>query len=150
MKLDQQLLDEVADCLSGGGRNYAVFLRLYQVSTAQTTDSQECIREALGQGVVVGGIEDVSAELVCSQVEASLRFAGDEAAGPCRSLLSSDQLQNWLTEVQAGLLELAGTSRTIQQFWLQEGHPAYPVFWDFGFLFFRSETISILVGASSD
>ncbi|MHA6884525.1 hypothetical protein [Ralstonia pseudosolanacearum] len=150
MKLDQQLLDKVADCLNGGGRNYTVFLRLYQVPTAQMTDSQECIREALGPGVVVGGIEDVSAELVCSQVEASLRFTGDEAAGPCRSVLSSDQFQNRLTEVQAGLLELAGTSGTIQKFWLREGHPAYPVFWDFGFLFFGSETISILIGASSD
>ena len=35
-------------------------------------------------------------------------------------------------------------------FWLKNGHPAYPVFWDFAFAAYTDEGVHVLMGSSSD
>ncbi|QCX51632.1 hypothetical protein [Ralstonia pseudosolanacearum] len=150
VKMNQKILDEVSTALNEGAVNYSVFLHLYQMSTMQNEGALGYIREALGADAVVGGIEDVPVDVVCSEVEESLLFAGDEGAGPSGSVLNSTGFRNLIVGVGRGISELVGNSRRIKRFWLREGHPAYPVFWDFAFLFLGEESVSIIVGSSSD
>ncbi|WP_275761253.1 hypothetical protein [Ralstonia pseudosolanacearum] len=148
--MNQKILDEASTALNEGAVNYSVFLHLYQMPTMQTEDALGYIREALGGDAVVGGIEDVPADVVCSEVEESLLFAGDEGAGPSGSVLNSVDFRNLIVGVRNGVSELVEDSIGIKKFWLKEGHPAYPVFWDFAFLFFGKGNVSIIVGSSSD
>jgi hypothetical protein len=55
-----------------------------------------------------------------------------------------------IDELKEALLQLAGASKKIQRFWLQDGHPAYPGFWDFAFLFWEAGKATIVIGSSSD
>ena len=38
----------------------------------------------------------------------------------------------------------------IERFWLKEGHPAYPVFWDFAFVIAGPHETKVFIGSSSD
>lgn len=149
MKLSQKTLDAVANRLFEGGLNYTVFLQLYPVSTVQK-DSVAYIREALGPSIVLDRIELVDADVVRKEVKTSLLFAGDASAGPSPTVLDSSEFLTLLAEVDVGLRELIGRSLKVERFSLREGHPTYPVFWDFAFLFSQAQTASVLVGSSSD
>jgi len=39
---------------------------------------------------------------------------------------------------------------TIKRFWLKQGHPAYPVFWDFAFVVIGTQQVELFIGSSSD
>jgi hypothetical protein len=38
----------------------------------------------------------------------------------------------------------------IERFWRKEGHPAYPVFWDFAFVIAGPTEAEVFIGSSSD
>jgi hypothetical protein len=51
------------------------------------------------------------------------------------------------------LRHLAGKcqqSATIVSFWLKDGHPFYPVFWDFACVKIAPGTAEVFIGSSSD
>lgn len=148
--MNQKILDEISVALNEGARNYSVFLHLYQMPMMPTEDALSYIREALGGDVVIGGIEDVSADVMYSEVEESLLFAGDEGAGPSSLVLNSTDFRNLIADLRRRISESVDGSGKIKKFWLKEGHPAYPVFWDFAFMFFGGGSVSIIVGSSSD
>ncbi|QQV57463.1 hypothetical protein JK151_18460 (plasmid) [Ralstonia syzygii subsp. celebesensis] len=148
--MNQQILDELSLALNEGAKNYTVFLHLYQVPVMKNEAPLSYVFEAFGLGAVIGGIEDVQADVVCSEVEESLLFAGDEGAGPSNLVLNSEDFIKLVVDVKREILNLANESSKISKFWLREGHPAYPVFWDFAFMFFGKKGVSILIGSSSD
>ena len=55
-----------------------------------------------------------------------------------------------LNRVVANAKATSSKANRIEKFRLDEGHPAYPVFWDFAFLFTSSDEATVLVGSSSD
>lgn len=46
--------------------------------------------------------------------------------------------------------KLVDGADTIMSFWLKEGHPFYPVFWDFAFLIEKNNDAIVFIGSSSD
>lgn len=148
--MKQELLDQIAAQLNENAVNYTVFLQLYQVPFTESTDSQALIHEAFGANAVIGGNEEVRAEAVCPEVEESLCYAGDDGAGPADATLRSEMFKKLIAELRVDLTQLAVDSGKIERFWLQDGHPAYPVFWDFAFLFQNDEKATIVIGSSSD
>ena len=44
----------------------------------------------------------------------------------------------------------AAGAALLAQFWLRDGHPAYPVFWDFAFVIAGSAGGQVFIGSSSD
>jgi hypothetical protein len=44
---------------------------------------------------------------------------------------------------------LRGVCR-LTSFWLKEGHPFYPVFWDFAYVIEKDGDAFVFIGASSD
>ena len=85
-----------------------------------------------------------------ADVTSSLSYAGDDGAGPDRSDLQSLKFRKLLTNVIAEVCSLADRSSKIEQFTFGAGHPAYPVFWDFAYLFTGPVQSVVLVGSSSD
>jgi hypothetical protein len=55
-----------------------------------------------------------------------------------------------MRSILESIAQLSKSSTKIKALALVEGHPAYPVFWDFAFLFLGENDCLLLVGSSSD
>lgn len=140
----------MADFLNEVGLNYTVFLRAYSTRSVADVGSSQLISNALGKQVVVREIGDVSSDKVLSEIMDSLSYSGDDGAGPDQVALKSDRFSELVNRVVASAKATSSKADRIEKFRLDEGHPAYPVFWDFAFLFTSSDEATVLVGSSSD
>lgn len=148
--MKQELLEKIAVRLQENATNYSVFLKAYEFSFVGPIDASALVRNSLGTEAVLGGIDEVEVDTVLSEVADALFYRGDDGAGPENSVLQSVSFIELIDELKSALLQLACTSKKIQRFWLQEGHPAYPVFWDFAFLFWEDNKATIVIGSGSD
>jgi hypothetical protein len=83
----------------------------------------------------VGGIESISRQEVLIEVEQSLKYSGDESSGPKLMALNSRRFEELLGAVLLCLEKILVDATIVMSFWLKDGHPDYPVFWNFAFIF---------------
>lgn len=146
----ESVLDELSKLLYG--YNYEVFLRLYKLPylPGAGAGAEQYISEALGPTAVVGGSCPVTGQKVLAEVEESLLHAGDEGYGPLPSALGLEKFNELLKSVLSHTERSVSSATLIEQFWLKEGHPAYPVFWDFAFVIAGPLGVEVFIGSSSD
>ena len=77
-------------------------------------------------------------------------FNGDEGSYPNHKYLTSEKFKNDLGQLLEQIGEFFSDNSGISKFWLKQGHPFYPVYWDFAFLIRKSDSYFILIGSSSD
>jgi hypothetical protein len=87
---------------------------------------------------------------VLTEVEDALRYAGDGASGPDHSAVLSERFRELMGRVLSHIEQAGSKVTVIEKVWLKHGHPAYPVFWDFAYVFAGPLGAEILVGSSSD
>jgi hypothetical protein len=151
MSLTQNLLDRVAALLNRDATNYTVFLRLYEApSRGCVDDLSACIHAIVGANAEIDTPDEIGVENVLFEMDDLLRYAGDPGSGPDDSILKSREFQDLLVELRNEVRGLATQSTDIKKIFFNKGHPAYPVFWDFAYVFFSDLTMSILIGSSSD
>ncbi|MCY1708525.1 hypothetical protein [Pannonibacter sp. SL95] len=148
--MKDSLLGEITDCLHRQATNYTVSLQLIEARPVQSESSSALVRRMLGFQAVLGGIETVDANRVCAEILEALQYAGFEGAGPGVEVARDSAFQALMAQLQVELRRLASASIKVERFWLQGGHPAYPVFWDFAFLFRGSDKITLFIGSASD
>lgn len=148
--MNQEALSALAEFLNAVGWNYSVFLQSYGAPFAASVSSEVVIHNALGATAVVGGYREVTPAEALAEVRESLTYAGDSGAGPAPQAMRSERFAELLNRVLAEVGAAAARSTRIEQFWLKEGHPAYPVFWDFAFLLREENEAVVIVGSSSD
>jgi hypothetical protein len=144
------LLSSIAVQLNEGGLNYTVFLDAKVQPRGEARDPREYVRSAFGAGVVVDAIETTTGAVVVEAVESSLTFAGSQGMGPSQRTLDSKEFHLLVNQLTDELRKVIDTAQYVLEFRIGEGHPAYPVFWDFGFLFMLPDQVFILIGSSSD
>lgn len=147
--MDQTALTQMADLLNSDGINYGVFLQAY-VGAAGAHDVAEIVKRLVANDVIVDGIREVEIAEVVQDVSDSLCYAGDSGAGPAASILASSKFALLLRGILDATARQGAASNHIKSFRFVAGHPSYPVFWDFAFLFLGNEEHVLLVGASSD
>ncbi|MGR8024779.1 hypothetical protein [Burkholderia cenocepacia] len=150
MTIDQLLLDDISDELFGGSLNYCVFLKVYTVALAEPIQTSDIVSSALGEGVIAIDFIEKCVESVIETVKSSLLYAGDHAAGPSKEAIESNVLAGLLEKLVSDLRLTISQAIKVEAFTLEEGHPFYPVFWDFAFLFRAASEATIFIGASSD
>lgn len=148
--MDQAPLTALADFLSAAGWNYTVFLQRYRVPCTVDMSCEEALRSALGPGVLIDGLRPVSAEEASADIRAALSYAGDSGAGPEPEEMRSPRFAGLLDAVMAEFGNAAAQAHAIDAFWIDAGHPAYPVFWDFSFLLKGEDEAVLFIGSSSD
>lgn len=111
---------------------------------------EQLAKDALGQAVVIGNIKDVSASDIESDLRECLGYAGDAGAGPGAGVICSDEFFLLLEKICEDMKIQSEQSLSLKSFRIEEGHPAYPVFWDFAFAFLREGEGKILICSSSD
>lgn len=148
--MDEGLLTQMADLLHSEGKNYSVFLRAYRGATRCASDVGDIVNRLIGYDAVITAVVDSNVIEVAEQVRECLCYVGDESAGPGSGTLGSAEFANLLERILEGVAQLGSRSHGVRSLEFLEGHPAYPVFWDFAFLFLGNDENVLLVGASSD
>jgi hypothetical protein len=148
--INQALLTEMADLLDSDGVNYSVFLRAYSGVTENSSDIGSIVNGLICHEVVLNDIRDVNVTEVVETLRQCLGYAGDTGSGPGASCLGSTEFARLLGSIQKEIVQLSQTAYEIKSFEFAHGHPAYPVFWDFAYLFSGTDQHVLLVGSSSD
>jgi RNA binding exosome subunit len=148
--MEQRILTEMAELLNSDGWNYSVFLKAYSGATESASNISDIVNALIGNGIAVDEVRDVDATEVTEEVSRSLGYVGNESAGPSAKILASAEFSNLVKSILESIAQLSKSSTGIKALTFVEGHPAYPVFWDFAFLFLSENDCLLLVGSSSD
>jgi hypothetical protein len=148
--MNQSVLTEMADLLNSNGINYSVFLKVYSDDVIGASEVGDIINKLLNQGVVVSRVCDVEVSEVIAELQQCLGYVGSKSDGPGVETLRSGQFSFMLNRILEDVRQLNETSYGLKSLVFAKGHPAYPVFWDFAFLFLRADKHVLLVGSSSD
>jgi hypothetical protein len=148
--MDNQFLHKIEDVLNIGAWNYTVFLRFYEFSSPGQSSKEAIIKTLLGAEATLQNIDKVDRSAVWPVIETSLLYTGTDGEGPAESTMKSAEFSELMMLLGNDVRNLVDEAVNIDSFELQDGHPAYPVFWDFAFLFSGEASASILMGSSSD
>ena len=151
--MKQELLEAIADTLNGNGRNYSVFLQVYEmpmVPAVRPAGAAVVVGDILQTKVTLIGLEEVLPDAVWPAIEEMLRYKGSYDAGPDAAVLDSRALSELLETFGDEVTRLASAAARVESFWFSEGSPAYDVFWEFAYLFREHHKATLLIGASSD
>jgi hypothetical protein len=143
-------LTDMADLLNSDGINYSVSLRVYSDLPESTDDINSIVNRLIGHEAVLNGVRDVGVTEVVETLLQSLGYVGDEGAGPGPNVIRSADFSRLLGNIRDSVVQLSRTVYGIKSFEFAEGHPDYPVFWDFAYLFLGNDQHVLLVGSSSD
>lgn len=148
--MDHQVLEEIAKTLNTGACNYTVFLQYFELPLQVSARKDIIIKTVLGADATLGGIREVEKTSVWPNLKNALLYVGDSSAGPAATTMRSERLLALMQVLEDEVRNLVDAASIIELFWLQSGHPAYPVFWDFAYLISGKASESILIGSSSD
>lgn len=133
-----------------GSLNYSVSVKVFSSKILINSDEIDLIETILNTEAKVGDIEESNISELLENAKECFEFSGDEGSYPNRKYLSSDVFKADLNELLKNLKDLFSENLGIFKFWLKEGHPFYPVYWDYAFLIKKSSENYILIGSSSD
>jgi len=148
--MNSNALAAMAQLLNENGLNYSVFLQTYRVPIGGVASPQQIVQAALGNSAVIGGVQKITTHELLSEVQASLAYEGSSGTGPGQGVIQSEQFKELLSTLLADAEAASSAAVKVEQFWLKEGHPAYPVFWDFAFLLTGKKETMVFIGSSSD
>jgi hypothetical protein len=151
MHIRNETLKTIVDCLNRAGWNYTVSMQSYHTLRGEDASSSDLVRAALNnRRATIDEVQPATEAEVISEVCRSLTYAGDRSAGPDPSALQGREFIDALAGLTSEIIATAQDSNTIERFKIPEGHPFYPVFWDFAFLFTNATQATALIGSSSD
>ena len=140
----------ISDKARKGSMNYELSTLFKTVPNSTGLSLETLLKKNLSDRSEVGGSQSVSADDMLSEISEKLSYTGDHGSHPSLSYIHSDGFRSDLANLKEVLLSIAKDSDFIVSFWLAEGHPFYPVFWDFGFMIESHGHSFIYLGSSSD
>lgn len=148
--MEQALLSRMAKLLESDSTNYSVFLRAFSCVAPGASEIEDVVKELVGNDVVLNEVHECNFAEVAEELSDCLGYVGDEGAGPDPDTLRLPEFSNLLKEISDDVAQAGKRSNRVKSFRFLKGHPAYPVFWDFAFLFLGDEMHELIVGSSSD
>jgi hypothetical protein len=144
------LLEDFCVKSFAGSLNYCADIKLYQVKNTVGENAEFVVTKALKKTVSLGNYRSCQPEEVIQEVQTSLEFRGDEGAHPSLEFLDSQEFLTMKNQILELLQRLLSDSTTIIGFYFKDGHPFYPVFWDYAYVIEHQKHTYVLVGSSSD
>lgn len=150
-------LSSVSEKLSRGGYfsrgdafNFTASIDLFCGERA-VEEEKAAINQLLGSRATVDFIVISDWDKLSARINECLNWEGlDENSQPNRQYQLSTQFIDDLTEALSLLKELFTDATGFWEFGLSDGHPFYPVYWDFAFLVKRPNRNYVFIGSSSD
>ncbi|WP_339074658.1 hypothetical protein [Teredinibacter turnerae] len=141
-------LSKVTDKLNSYSLNYVADVMIYPVSESAAGSVGEIVKSVFGSAVLGGASESNTHELH-EELLSGLSYAGDSGAYANKKYVGSSEHVRDLQNITNKLKPVLTNCSSVTSFWLKEGHPFYPVFWDFAFLVEGGNKF-IIIGSSSD
>lgn len=132
------------------GYNYQVFLRAYAATHSPDADVQAIVSAALGAETRLRHTYTASTEKLIATIKSNLEYRGDEGSGPLAERIDSEEFAILRDRVLGSVRELCWSSVSVTGVCFGEGHPAFPVFWGFAYVFRGGEQSTLFIGSSSD
>jgi hypothetical protein len=148
--MKQELLNEIAETLHENSLNYSVSLGIFTSQHKKSLTNEDIICKALNSNVSFYEMHSVEKQEILHTVMSSLMYAGDEGSGPSKENINSHKFKSLLRDLTISLTKIISSSTENYSFCIKDGHPYYPVFWDFSFLFVRNNFSLVFIGTSSD
>ena len=145
-----RLLRELCARLNRGSLNYSVDIALFGSPKTAGLSAKEIVTAALGNTATVGNTYSVTIAEIIEEVTKGINFCGDDGSHPNCNCLTSSSFQEMSTEILQKLRLFLSNADMVMGVWLNEGHPFYPVFWDFAFIVEHGLDAHLLVASSSD
>lgn len=130
--------------------NYCADFKLFRCEGMAGESLDTVVTAALGNEARVGGAQPTTRNEIMDALQSALRYAGDDGAHPSLNYLDSAKSKEDFDAVIADIEGILDRSDLLLSFWLQSGHPFYPVFWDFAFLIESAEDSILFIASSSD
>ncbi|MFN8446082.1 MAG: hypothetical protein U0175_35150 [Caldilineaceae bacterium] len=109
------------------------------------------VQQALqSMAVKIGGSSIVSPDEMLSEVVSAISYQGDRGSHPNLDYLASSEFNSVKELIVHAVRRIVASAAQVMSFWIKEGHPFYPVFWDFAFLIECNSHAFVLIGSSSD
>ncbi len=144
------LVDLSAKLNGGDALNYTVSFGLFAALGSADGSLEEIAHQAIGPLAKIGGSCSCTQSSLLEEVASSLEYSGDNGTHPNRDFLNSPMFQEAVDCATREVGDLIDAADLLIDFYLANGHPFYPVFWDFAFAIVRGRDAFILIGSSSD
>lgn len=143
-------LNGISKSLQIGSLNYSANLKIWEANNSAGKSAGEIVRAALGATAVLGGTFAISEEDAISEILGAFLFAGDDGAHPGQKTLSSERYKKDVSAVMERLRAWIESSSLLIGIWLKEGHPFYPVFWDYAYIVESGSDCHVIIASASD
>ncbi|RFA29924.1 hypothetical protein CAI21_08850 [Alkalilimnicola ehrlichii] len=129
------------------GINYEVWLNLYGPAESDL-GLAEALRSLISKECEISSVVPSSPQEAISEIMDKVLYKGHIGSGP----LELESKEAEITELMNKVFSLIGLEKAelVTEFGFKNGHPAYPVFWDFAYDIHSNDQRWILVGSSSD
>ena len=132
-----------------GPSNYVVDAKIFCGEPKSDLNEIELIENLIPKSIV-GDIEKSDLSELIDVVKGCFEFSGDEGSHPNRKYLVSDEFKDDLSQLLEKFQISFSENKEIFKFRLKDGHPFYPVYWDYAFFIKSKENNCILIASSSD
>ena len=129
------------------GINYEVWFNLYGPADADISLT-EALKVLVSKDCSVSGVVPSSSKEAISEIMDMVLYKGDTGSGPLELDTKKTEIRALMNKVFS-LINIENAD-IVSEFGFNEGHPAYPVFWDFAYDIHSKGQRWILVGSSSD
>jgi len=141
-------LSKMTEKLNTYSLNYVADVVIYPVSESAAGSVGDIVKSVFGSAVL-GGTSESNTHELREELLSGLSYAGDSGAHANRKYVGSSEHEQDLENIRNKLKPMLANCLSVTSFWLKEGHPFYPVFWDFAFLVEGANKF-IIIGSSSD
>ena len=143
-------LGQISKKLFTDSMNYQTSFRFLKITGGAGRSLQSILDQSLEDTVEIGGSESISNELFHEDCRDKISYQGDHGSHPNLIYIQSKGFSESLTSLLLALQQITDTSDLLLSFWLLEGNPFYPVFWEFSYLIESKGDSYIFIGSSSD
>jgi hypothetical protein len=145
------LLAKMWSELNDNSSNYTATIEIFSAVGMAGESIEKIVSKALDKAIILGRTHSISPNEILNEIASSLEYnKGGTATHPNLKFIASNKFLLLKQEILNHLQTLLSSSEQTIQFWLKEGYPFYPVFWDYAFVIENKSDAYVLIGSASD
>jgi len=150
IKKINKILNEVCTSLNSESWNYHVNIQLFDCGNTGQLSANSIVKHSLGNEAIIGGTFSAVPSEIIQDLRNGLEYSGDSSSYPNNDALTNSTEISKRKEIVTLIENYVSESTMVMGLWLKNGHPFYPVFWDFAYIIEHGKSGSLLIGSSSD
>ncbi len=145
------LLKGICDSLGGiNSLNYCCEIQIFSGAWLKNESEEKVLKSIMTNNFIVRNIEISSLNAVMSELQNGLNHKGDNGYFPNDKYYGTKKHEKDMSHTISTVQSLFQDASKVFSFYIKDGHPFYPVFWDFSFLLKHGEVAYVFIGSSSD